>query len=423
MFYSKVNSLNPKLLKWSIASRYLKSKRKESFISFISWFALIGIALGVAVLIIVMSVMNGFRKEIISSINNNNGHIFIFDNKPIVNYEPIVANLEKINEVYSVTPIIQEQVLIAFKKNNLGAITTGISYKNLIQRKNIVKNIGKEALADFNTNQSVILLGRVIARNLGVNVGDNITLISPNGYSTVMGQMPRFSAFKVVGIINSGMYQYDSSTIMIPLVKAQEFFLYGQSIQKIEIFLNDPTIANTIARNIFQQLHQQFNIETWEDTNRYLMNALEVERNVMFLILLLVIIIATFNIVSGLIMLVRSKTKEIAILRTIGFSQYDVIHIFVLIGLRIGVIGTFMGAILGTLFSYNIESIRKLLEKITGTSLFAEEIYFLSKLPADVKSYQVILVIVIAIVCAFFASIYPAIKASKINPVDGIKYD
>ena len=423
MFYSKVNSLNPKLLKWSIASRYLKSKRKESFISFISWFALIGIALGVAVLIIVMSVMNGFRKEIISSINNNNGHIFIFDNKPIVNYEPIVANLEKINEVYSVTPIIQEQVLIAFKKNNLGAITTGISYKNLIQRKNIVKNIGKEALADFNTNQSVILLGRVIARNLGVNIGDNITLISPNGYSTVMGQMPRFSAFKVVGIINSGMYQYDSSTIMIPLVKAQEFFLYDKSIQKIEIFLNDPTLANTIASNIFQQLHQQFNIETWEDTNRYLMNALEVERNVMFLILLLVIIIATFNIVSGLIMLVRSKTKEIAILRTIGFSQYDVIHIFVLIGLRIGVIGTFMGAILGTLFSYNIESIRKLLEKITGTSLFAEEIYFLSKLPADVKSYQVILVIVIAIVCAFFASIYPAIKASKINPVDGIKYD
>ena len=360
MFYSKVNSLNPKLLKWSIASRYLKSKRKESFISFISWFALIGIALGVAVLIIVMSVMNGFRKEIISSINNNNGHIFIFDNKPIVNYEPIVANLEKINEVYSVTPIIQEQVLIAFKKNNLGAITTGISYKNLIQRKNIVKNIGKEALADFNTNQSVILLGRVIARNLGVNIGDNITLISPNGYSTVMGQMPRFSAFKVVGIINSGMYQYDSSTIMIPLVKAQEFFLYDKSIQKIEIFLNDPTLANTIASNIFQQLHQQFNIETWEDTNRYLMNALEVERNVMFLILLLVIIIATFNIVSGLIMLVRSKTKEIAILRTIGFSQYDVIHIFVLIGLRIGVIGTFMGAILGTLFSYNIESIRKL---------------------------------------------------------------
>ena len=419
MFYSKVNSLNPKLLKWSIASRYLKSKRKESFISFISWFALIGIALGVAVLIIVMSVMNGFRKEIISSINNNNGHIFIFDNKPIVNYEPIVANLEKINEVYSVTPIIQEQVLIAFKKNNLGAITTGISYKNLIQRKNIVKNIGNEALADFNTNQSVILLGRVIARNLGVNIGDNITLISPNGYSTVMGQMPRFSAFKVVGIINSGMYQYDSSTIMIPLVKAQEFFLYDKSIQKIEIFLNDPTLANTIASNIFQQLHQQFNIETWEDTNRYLMNALEVERNVMFLILLLVIIIATFNIVSGLIMLVRSKTKEIAILRTIGFSQYDVIHIFVLIGLRIGVIGTFMG----TLFSYNIESIRKLLEKITGTSLFAEEIYFLSKLPADVKSYQVILVIVIAIVCAFFASIYPAIKASKINPVDGIKYD
>jgi lipoprotein-releasing system permease protein len=423
MFYSKVNSLNPKLLKWSIASRYLKSKRKESFISFISWFALIGIALGVAVLIIVMSVMNGFRKEIISSINNNNGHIFIFDNKPIVNYEPIIANLEKINDVYSVTPIIQEQVLIAFKKNNVGAITTGIAYKNLIQRKNIINNISKEALTDFKNNQSVILLGRVIARNLGVNIGDNITLISPNGYSTVMGQMPRFSAFKVVGIINSGMYQYDSSTIMIPLIKAQEFFLYGESIQKIEIFLNDPTLANKIASNIFQQLHQQFNIETWEDTNRYLMNALEVERNVMFLILLLVIIIATFNIVSGLIMLVRSKTKEIAILRTIGFSQTDVIHIFVLIGLRIGVIGTFMGAILGTLFSYNIESIRKLLEKITGTSLFAEEIYFLSKLPADVKSYQVILVIVIAIVCAFFASIYPAIKASKINPVDGIKYD
>ncbi len=412
-------------LEAQIAKRYLKSKRKESFISFISWFALIGIALGVATLIIVMSVMNGFRKEIINNFIGTSGHIFVYSQTPnnqITNFQPIIDKLKDVEGVKGVFPSIAEQVLLSQKNQSSGVMLLGLSYDDVYKRELLNKSLRGYNLKEFKDGKNVVLLGKYVARNLGVGVGDNITAISPNGYSTMFGALPRFGSFKVIGIINTGMYQFDSSTAIIPFHLAQDFFFYGKNTQKIELFLDNPQNAESVKLKIMQT-KQIYNLETWEDNNKYLINALEVERNVMFLILSLVILIAAFNIISGLVMLVRSKTKEIAILRAMGLSRRSIITIFLMVGIRIGFFGTFFGGLLGTLFSYNIESIRNFLESLLKVNLFSEEIYFLSKLPADINSMQVIVVIFMAILFSVLASIYPAIRASKIQPAEGLKYE
>lgn len=413
------------LLEWEISRRYLKSKRKESFVTFISWFAIIGIMLGVAVLIIVMSVMNGFRKEIISSLIGANGHIALYTGSNIVeNYDSIQKQLVNVQGVTFSGPTIEKQVLISSGRNSQGALVWGLTLKDLQYRKVISKNITPAQLNNFNQSNS-LLLGRILARDIGAKVGDNITVISPDGYVTAFGTVPKILSFKVIGIINTGLYQYDSNIAIIPLNVAQDFFGFApNTAQKIDIFTTNPQTSNKIAYNISKNFRDKhIYLETWQQSNSYLINALEVERNVMFMILSLVILIAAFNIVSGLVMLVRSKTKEIAILRTIGLGKKSIIKVFLLLGIRIGVLGTALGTILGVVFSLNIESIRRFIEKLFGSNLFAEEVYFLSRLPADVKSYQVLLVIFIALLFTIISSIYPAILASRIKPVEGLKYE
>ncbi|MFL1781224.1 Lipoprotein-releasing ABC transporter permease subunit [Candidatus Hepatincolaceae symbiont of Richtersius coronifer] len=418
-----INFLFFNSLQWAIAKRYLKSKRKESFIAFISWFALLGIMLGVAVLIIVMSVMNGFRKQIISNLIGVNGHVFIYSDNKIPNYEDTIKNLKEIKEIVNIGPTLSEQVLISFKNLTTGALINGLTYEDLSQRPLIFDSLKKYDLKGFKNNDNVVIVGRVIARNLNIQVGNEITIISPNGYSTIMGSMPRFGSFKVIAILDSKMYQYDSSTIIMPFNLGQSFFNYNNSAQKIDIFLKDSQEAERIKNYIYAKIPNINYVETWQDNNRYLTSALEVERNVMFLILSLVILIAAFNIVSGLIMLVRSKTREIAILRTIGLNRSSIVKIFLLIGIRIGFVGTFLGTLLGTLFSYNIENIRKVLETLLRVNLFSEEIYFLSKLPADINLVQILGIVSLALLFVLISAIYPALKSSKINPVEGLKYE
>ncbi len=413
-----------KKIEWQIASKYLKSKRKESFISFISWFALIGIALGVAVLIIVMSVMNGFRKDIVDGIIGVSGHIVIRNpSNKIENYNDYITKIKYNPQITNVSPSIEEQVLLSSKTGSLGGLVYGLTYEDLISRNQLYKNLINTDLAEFNKAENVILIGRVVARELNLNKNDNITLISPNGYITLMGSIPKIATFKIIGIVNTGMYQYDSSLVILPFSVAQSFFNYGKSTQKIDLFIKNPQQAYNVKHKISNIIPQNVYIETWEDSNAYLINALKVEKNVMFLILSLVILIATFNIVSGLIMLVRSKTKEIAILKTMGLSSSSVVKIFLLIGIRIGFIGTFVGLVIGLLFSYNIEKIRKSLEYFLKANLFSEEVYFLSTLPSQVDILQVLIIIIIALFFVVISSVYPALRASSITPIEGLKYD
>ncbi|MDR0484610.1 MAG: lipoprotein-releasing ABC transporter permease subunit [Alphaproteobacteria bacterium] len=413
------------LLEWDIAKKYLKSKRKESFIAFISWFSLIGITLGVAVLIIVMSVMNGFRKEIISNLIGANGHIFIVESGGVVSdYQKIINSLQGITEITNIAPSISSQAMISSEGASSGVSVEGLTFKDLSQRDILYKSLANQNLKEFKNNGQVAIVGRVVARDLAINVGDNITLVSANGYTTILGSMPKFAGFKVVGILDTGMYQYDSTMVIVPFSVAQDFFNFApNTTQKIDIFIKNPQDTRAVASKIYASNSNINYIQDWQSTNRYLMNALDVERNVMFLILSLVILIAAFNIVSGLIMLVRSKTKEIAILRTIGLSKKSIYMVFLFIGIRIGVIGTIWGGLVGVLFSLNIERIRSVLESIMGVNLFAEEIYFLSTLPSDVQSMQVFLVILISLVFAIASSIYPAMRASKIKPVEGLRYE
>ncbi len=413
------------LLEWDISKKYLKSKRKESFISFISWFSLIGIALGVAVLIIVMSVMNGFRKEIISNLIGANGHLFVVERGDTVkNYKGIIKSLKDVKEITNIAPTVSGQAIISAQNSSQGISVDGLTFNDLRKREILYKSLSSQNLKEYEKGSQVAVVGRVIARSLNIELGDNITLISANGYTTIMGSIPKFAGFKVVAILDTGMYQYDSSMVIIPFNIAQDFFNYKSTdTQKIDIFIKNPQDTQSVANEIYKANPNINYIQGWQESNRYLMNALEVERNVMFLILSLVILIATFNIVSGLIMLVRSKTREIAILRTIGLSKKSISMVFLFIGIRIGVIGTICGTLIGVLFSLNIERIRGVLESMIGVNLFAEEIYFLSKLPADVQSFQVVLVVSIALLFSCISALYPAFRASKIKPVEGLKYD
>lgn len=413
------------LLEWDISKKYLKSKRKESFISFISWFSLIGIALGVAVLIIVMSVMNGFRKEIISNLIGANGHLFVAERGDTVkNYKGIIKSLKDVKEITNIAPTVSGQAIISAQNSSQGISVDGLTFNDLRKREILYKSLSSQNLKEYEKGSQVAVVGRVIARSLNIELGDNITLISANGYTTIMGSIPKFAGFKVVAILDTGMYQYDSSMVIIPFNIAQDFFNYKSTdTQKIDIFIKNPQDTQSVANEIYKANPNINYIQGWQESNRYLMNALEVERNVMFLILSLVILIATFNIVSGLIMLVRSKTREIAILRTIGLSKKSISMVFLFIGIRIGVIGTICGTLIGVLFSLNIERIRGVLESMIGVNLFAEEIYFLSKLPADVQSFQVVLVVSIALFFSCLSALYPAFRASIIKPVEGLKYD
>jgi lipoprotein-releasing system permease protein len=414
-------------LHWEIATKYLKSKRKESFISFISIFARVGIMLGVAILIIVMSVMNGFKKEIITGIIGISGHVSVSDQFKMVNYQEninkIKSNKAIASNISSIAPTIEAQVLATYNNYSLGAMVYGLTQEDLKNREAIAKSLGSYALAQFSQKSDAILVGKTLARNLNLKVGDSLSIMTPNGYSTALGTMPKFGNFVVVGLLDTGMYQYDSSMIVMNFVPAQKFFNYVDSAQKIDIFLKDSSEAKNIKLLINTQFRDELYVDSWEDTNAYLMNALDVERNVMFLILSLVILIATFNIVSGLIMLVRSKTKEIAILKTIGLSNRSIVIIFLLIGIRIGAVGTFLGCLLGTLFSYNIENIRKFLEYFLNVNLFSQEIYFLSKLPVDINLKEVAVIVFLSLFFAIISAVYPAIRASKIIPTEGLKYD
>ncbi len=408
-----------------IAYRYLRSPRQDGFISVIAGFSFIGIALGVATLIIVMSVMNGFREELFSRIVGMRGHLIVQGlDKPLADYAKITDTLRSIPGVHNVYPLIERQAIILCQSQARGVVVQGMDQEDLQHKPLIAQNIKKGSLENF--QEDAVLIGSRLADQLHVKIGDRLLMMVPEGTSTAFGTLPRQKSLQIHGIFEVGMHDYDKNIIFIPLKTAQHIFKMANQISHIEVFTLHPEIAPYLAGLIQQAVDQTWpdllKVLDWQHSDAQIFHAVQVERNVMFLILTLIIVIAAFNIISSLIMLVKDKTRDIAILRTMGASRGSLLRIFLLTGSTIGSVGTLVGVVLGLGFSLNIEKIRQGLQGLIGTDLFNAEIYFLSQLPAKVNPNEIMLIIAMALSLSFLATLYPAWRAARLDPVEALRF-
>lgn len=413
-------------LEFFIALRYLKSKNKEKFISITAIFSLVGIMLGVATLIIVMSVMNGFREDFTNRILGINSHISVYPVKrEFMQYGKAIDLIRKNKDVKSVNPIIEEQVMILTDDNTSGALIKGVAREDLVAKDKIYNNITS---FDFDNKykDNAILLGQSLALKLRVVEGDDIRIISPESNSTILGSIPRMKTYRVVGTFGSGMYEYDANVAFIPLDMAQKHFRYNNSVSGLEIYLKNSDNMENIYYDLDADLAKSgfaVNLINWKQSNAAFIGALNVERNVMFIILTLIILVATFNIISSLTMLVNDKNKQIALLRTVGFTKKSIMKIFLICGLLIGIIGTSIGALIGILFAKNIQNIKVFLEKTFNLDLFSPAVYFLTDLPSKIILGDIIYIVCLSLFLSFLSTLYPAYKASKTNPAEILRYE
>ena len=403
-----------------ISLRYLFSSKKEGFVSFFAIFSFLGIALGVATLIIVMSVMNGFRSNLLTSIIGMRGHVLVMQkNKPIENTNTALMKTIHQENIESAYPMIEKQSIISFKGQTKGVILQGIEPSAFSKREPLRKSIEHESLENFKNDG--VLLGSRLAMELGIRTGDRFSIITPEGNQTAFGTIPRQKSFRVAGIFHYGMHIYDKSFIFMPLDTAQNLYKMGDQITHIDIFLKDILQASFVAHTLSEQLNNDYLVLDWKHQDQAIFHTVEVERNVMLLILTLLIIIAGFNITSSLIMMVKDKTRAIGILKTFGATQKQITRIFVSIGLVIGLVGTFLGVGLGTLFVLYIENIQHFIEYLIQAELFSAEAYFLSKLPAVLSIKDILFACSISTVLSLLASFFPARRAGNLNPVEALK--
>jgi lipoprotein-releasing system permease protein len=405
-----------------VAFRYLRARRQEGFVSVIAIFSLLGIALGVATLIIVMSVMNGFRAELVGRILGLNGHLAVYgETNQLKDFDAAAAKVRQVQGVTSATPLIEGQVMATSPGGASGALVRGIRPDDLRARKLIADNIVAGSLTEFGDDG--VAVGSRLARRLGLDVGGKVTLIAPEGTDTAFGTLPRLKTYTIAALFNVGFYEYDNSYIYVPLSSAQVFFRMPEAVTDLEVFLTDADQAARMGQRIAAALGGKARLIDWQSANSTLVNAVEIERNVMFLILTLIILVAAFNIISGMIMMVKDKGRDIAILRTMGASRGMVLRIFMLSGASIGVVGTLAGFALGVLFTENIESIRHFLQDLLHVKLFAAEIYFFTRIPAQLDTGEVATVVSMALALSFLATLYPSWRAARLDPVEGLRYE
>ncbi len=407
-----------------VAWRYLRSRRKEASISVIAGFSLVGIMLGVAALIIVMAVMNGFRAELFKQILGFNGHVVVQPiDSPLNDYADLAKKFSAVPGVTMALPLVEGETLASGRGGSgTGALVRGIRSEDLTKLKSVSDHIVSGDMVGFASGQGV-LVGSRLARQLGLTVGDQITLTAPDGDVTPFGVNPRVKAYTISGIFEVGMSEYDSSVVFMPLEEAQVFFNAEGIVEKIELFITNPDDVDQLRPKIEEAAGRQIFLTDWRQVNATFFSALQVERNTMFMILTLIVLVAALNIISGLIMLVKDKGSDIAILRTMGATSGAIMRIFFMTGAAIGVVGTLAGVILGVLVCLNIESIRQFFSWISGTVIFNPEVYFLSKLPAQMNMGETVSVVAMALTLSFLATIFPAWRASRLDPVQALRYE
>ena len=425
-----------------LAWRYLRARRREGFIAITTWFAVIGIALGVATLILVTSLMNGIRDEMASRFIGIDGHVTIYSNyQAFTDYALVADQVKQLPEVASVTPHIEGQVMVTANGRALGAQVTAMPF-DALQARPMFANAVTEGSLDGLKDGEGIVLGSRLAQNLGVAPGGAVTLISPQGRSTIAGFIPRMKTYPVVATVKLGMHALDSGLVIMPFTEAQNYFLLrvppltsppqaggaeggnstdeGGAVSDLQVMVKHIEDAGRVAMKLRPALPLA-RIYDWQQSNAGVFAALTVQRNVMVIILGLIVLVAAFNIISSLVMLVKDKSHDVAILRTMGMRRAAVMRIFMLAGSIIGVLGTAIGVVLGLVLAANLEAIHHLVEKLTGQELLVEDIYFLSTLPTKTEPLQVLVIIVLALALSFLATIYPARRAASLDPVEALR--
>ena len=407
-----------------VAWRYLRSRRKETVISVIASISFLGIMLGVATLIVVMAVMNGFRAELLTRILGINGHLVVTPvDMPLEDYAELARRIDGVSGVKYAIPLIDGQALAQGNVGSgTGVLVRGIRGEDLSRIALVADNVRQGSLADFDGGEGVAI-GRRMAENLGLALGDTITLISPEGDVTPLGTTPRLKGYPVMAIFEVGMSEYDSSIVYMPLSEAQLYFNMEGRVQSIEVYVDNPDAVDALKPKIEEAAQRQIYMTDWRQRNQTFFSALQVERNVMFMILTLIVLVAALNIISGLVMLVKDKGHDIAILRTMGATRGAILRIFLMTGAAIGVVGTLAGVALGIVICLNIERIREFFSWVSGTVLFNPELYFLSQLPAKMDAGETLSVVAMALILSFLATLFPAWRAARLDPVEALRYE
>jgi lipoprotein-releasing system permease protein len=408
---------------WLLSLRYLRARRQEGFISVNAAFSFLGIMLGVATLIIVMAVMNGFRKELLDKILGLNGHLLIQPlESPLTDWQDVAERVGMVDGIKLAAPIVEGQALASSPFSAAGVLARGVRSADLLKLPSVANNIRQGTLEGFDEGQGVAI-GRRLADQLSLRAGDSVTLVAPRGAVTPMGTTPRIKTYKIAAVFEIGMSEYDAAFVFMPLAEAQAYFNRAGDVTAIEVYTDNPDRIDRSRKLVAEAANRPIYMVDWRQRNATFFNALQVERNVMFLILTIIVIVAAFNITSGLIMLVKDKGRDIGILRTMGATQGAIMRVFMMTGASVGVVGTFVGFLLALLVCLNIESIRRFISWLTNTELFSPELYFLSKLPADLDAGETTAVVVMALALSLLATLYPAWRAARLDPVEALRYE
>lgn len=407
---------------WMLAGRYLRTRRREGFVSVIAGFSFLGIMLGVATLIIVLSVMNGFRKELLGKIVGINGHIFVAAlDKPLTDYEDLSERLSKVAGIRRAIPLVEGQAFASSPYNGSGVLVRGVRGSDLTRIETVAGNIRQGSLNGFDEGSGVAI-GRRLAEHLSLQVGDTITLATPKGATTPFGTAPRIKGYQVSAIFELGMSEFDATFVFMPLLEAQAFFNREGDVTVIEVFLDDADRVDEARSAIDMAAERPVILSDWRQRNRTFFAALEVERNVMFIILTLIVLVAALNIVSGLIMLVKDKSSDIAILRTMGATRGAIMRVFLITGASIGVFGTLAGFVLGLVFAANIQSIQEFVSWMLNRQLWDPTLRFLSEIPSEINAREVTAVVAMAVGLSLLATLYPSWRAARLDPVQALRY-